>query len=257
MEKAYLKASANGELPANARQIFYAARTLVQGLLGPGVELKDKYFTQTLLPDFVADNPDLTSGWDVVYDARDHLLEPHTGVSIPVGTTQVRDYLLPRRHRPADLVAVDAALHPTLGPENRFKTLLYIEKEGFEPLLRKAEIPERFDCAVMSSKGTSVTAARLLVDRMAQQGVRGCWWRTTSTARAPASPGRWATTRGATASRRRPTSSTSACASTRRRPWACRTRPRPTPARARRSCAGTAWARPRSGSWSVATGASS
>ena len=27
-----------------------------------------------------------------------------------------------------------------MGPENRFKTLLYIEKEGFDPLLRKAQI---------------------------------------------------------------------------------------------------------------------
>jgi hypothetical protein len=159
-------------LPANARQIFYAARTLVQGLLEPGVELKDKYFTQVLLPDFVAANPDLTGDWDVVYDARGHLLEPHNGTSIPVGTTQVRDYLLPRSHRPADLVAVDAALYPTLGPENRFSTLLYIEKEGFEPLLRAAGIPERFDCAIMSTKGMSVTAARLIVDRYAQQGVR-------------------------------------------------------------------------------------
>ena len=107
----------------------------------------------------------------MIHDARGHLLEPHNGTSIPVGTTQVRDYLLPRSHRPADLVAVDAALQPTLGPENRFSTLLYIEKEGFEPLLRAAGIPERFDCAIMSTKGMSVTAARLIVDRYAQQGV--------------------------------------------------------------------------------------
>ena len=84
----------------------------------------------------------------------------------------MRDYLLPRRHRPSDLVAIDEALYPTLGPENRYSTLLYIEKEGFEALLRKARIAERFDCAVMSTKGMSVTAARLVVDRYAQQGVR-------------------------------------------------------------------------------------
>ena len=91
---------------------------------------------------------------------------------MPVGTVQVRDYLLPRRHRPSDLVALDEALYPTLGAENRFSTLLYIEKEGFEPLLRKARIAERFDCAIMSTKGMSVTAARQIVDRCAQKGVR-------------------------------------------------------------------------------------
>jgi hypothetical protein len=172
MEEAYLKASGNNRWPANARQIFYVARPLVFELLGPEVELKDKYFTQVLLPDYVTENPEITADWDVVYDARGHIVEPHTGLSMPVGTIQVRDYLLPRRQRPGDLVMLDTALWPTMGAENRFSTLLYIEKEGFEPLLQKARIPERFDCAVMSTKGMSVTAARLLVDRMAQQGVK-------------------------------------------------------------------------------------
>jgi hypothetical protein len=91
---------------------------------------------------------------------------------VPVGTAQVRDYLLPPRRGSPDLISVDDALWPTQGAENRFSTLLYIEKEGFEPLLRAARIPERFDCAVISTKGTSVTAARLIVDRMAQRGVK-------------------------------------------------------------------------------------
>jgi hypothetical protein len=89
-----------------------------------------------------------------------------------MGTLGVRDYLLPSRLQEPALVAVDDALLPTLGAKNRFSTLLYVEKEGFEPLLRAARIAERFDCAIMSTKGTSPTAARLLVDRMAQQGVR-------------------------------------------------------------------------------------
>jgi len=172
MEEAYLKASADGTLPANARQIYYAARPLMQELLGAGAEIKDQYFTQYLLPDFMAAEPGLTEDWGVVYDARGHLLEPHTGTTVPVGTAQAREYLMQRRHRPSDLVAVEEALHPTLGAENRYSTLLYIEKEGFGPLLRKARIAERFDCAVMSTKGMSVTAARLIVDRCAQQRVR-------------------------------------------------------------------------------------
>jgi hypothetical protein len=193
MEEAYLKASAGGTLPANARQVYYAARPLVQALLGPAAELKDKYFTQVLLPDFVADNPGLTRDWDVVYDARGHLLEPHTGASLPVGTLQVRDYLLPRRRRSPDLVAVDGgAVADAGGGEPLLHAALHREG-GLRAAAAGGAIPERFDCAVMSTKGTSVTAARLLVDRMAQRGVR-VWSRTTSTARARASPGRWATT---------------------------------------------------------------
>ena len=45
--------------------------------------------------------------------------------------------------------------------------MLFIEKEGFAPLLQAARIAERFDVAVMSTKGMSTTAARLLLDRLA------------------------------------------------------------------------------------------
>ena len=44
--------------------------------------------------------------------------------------------------------------------------MLFIEKEGFTPILEAASIPERFDIAVMSTKGMSVTASRMLVEEL-------------------------------------------------------------------------------------------
>jgi DNA topoisomerase VI subunit A len=43
---------------------------------------------------------------------------------------------------------------------------LFIEKEGFLPLLEEAQLAERYDLAVMSTKGMSVVAARELIDRL-------------------------------------------------------------------------------------------
>jgi hypothetical protein len=59
--------------------------------------------------------------------------------------------------------------YPTSGPQHRYSTVLFIEKEGFAPLLHTARIAERFDIAIMSTKGMSTTAARLLLDRLAPQ----------------------------------------------------------------------------------------
>ena len=70
--EAYLKASANNTLPAKARQVMYAARGKIQDRTGK--QLDDRYFTQTLLPDFMAENPEDTAGWKVVFDARGHLV---------------------------------------------------------------------------------------------------------------------------------------------------------------------------------------
>jgi hypothetical protein len=129
--------------------------------------LDDQYFTQTLLPDYLAENPTQTSGWDVVFDARGHFEEPHTKLVVPLGTLDVRSYL----RAISEHAVNDAKLHvertyPTMGALNRFGAILFVEKEGFMPLFRSARIAERYDLAIMSTKGLSVTASRTLVDRI-------------------------------------------------------------------------------------------
>ena len=73
MPEAYAHASGDGSLPTNARQIMYAARPYIQTQTGKA--LRDDYFTQTLLPDYLDEHPSLD--WNVVYDARGHFTEPH------------------------------------------------------------------------------------------------------------------------------------------------------------------------------------
>ena len=53
-----------------------------------------------------------------------------------------------------------SASWPSLPAGQRYQAVLYIEKEGFEPLLEEAKIAERFDVAILSCKGQSVVAAR-------------------------------------------------------------------------------------------------
>lgn len=172
MEEAYLKASAGGTLPANARQIMYAARPFILAQTGEA-KLGDAYFTQTLLPAFMEEFADTVADWDVVYDARGHLIEPHTRHSLPLGTLHVRNYLQRTPcHEAGALISAAAGFHPTIGPGDRYGAVLFIEKEGFEPLLRAARIAERFDVAIMSTKGMSVIAARALVDRVSAAGIK-------------------------------------------------------------------------------------
>jgi hypothetical protein len=160
MEKAYLKASANNTLPANARQVMYAARPLIQERTGK--PLDDQYFTQVLLPDYLNQHPDLD--WDIVYDARGHFREPHTRTSIELGTLNVRNYLAELRGPIFHKGEFSLPSIGTFGPDCCFGAVLFIEKEGFGAILEAAGIAQRYDIAVMSTKGLSVTAARHLVD---------------------------------------------------------------------------------------------
>ncbi len=169
MEEAYLKASANGTLPALVRQIMYAARPYIQRNSDrPLGKDFSQYFSQTLLPDYIAEYPSATEDWNVVYDARGHFQEPHTKLIVPLGTMQVRSHLERVAEHEVDKLSFDIweKRFPTLGPEHRYGAILFIEKEGFMPLFNAVNLAERYDLAIMSTKGMSVTASRLLVDRL-------------------------------------------------------------------------------------------
>jgi len=161
MEEAYLAASANGTLPANARQVMYAARPKIQDITGKALD--DGYFTQTLLPDFIFE---YDVKWDVVFDDRGHFTEPHSDHQIGLGTLNVRDYLAGLREAEVIDGTFTSSHISTHGPHGNFGAVLFIEKEGFTPLFEAVHLRERFDIAIMSTKGMSNTAARQLVERL-------------------------------------------------------------------------------------------
>ena len=166
MERAYLAASANGTLPASARQVMYQARPLVQQMVDR--PLDDQYFCQTLLPDYIEESG---VDWDITYDDRGHFIEPHTKCKIGLGTISVRNYLA--RLTEPNLTDPDFAPGgvKTHGPDGCFGAVLFTEKEGFFPLFEAVNLAEKYDLAIMSTKGMSVTAARQLADKMC--GPRG------------------------------------------------------------------------------------
>jgi hypothetical protein len=161
MRECYMKASDNNRLPATARQIFYVARPLIEEQTDK--PLSYKYFSQTLLPNYINEHAECAD-WDVVYDDRGHFREPHTELVIGIGTLNVRDYV----SRISRLKLKNADFNPagitTHGPHGSFGAVLYVEKEGFLPLFERVNLAKRYDIAIMSSKGMSVTAARTLVD---------------------------------------------------------------------------------------------
>ncbi len=177
MRAAYLKASGNGQYPANARQIMYAIRGTIIELTGKASPWKNTAtFTQVILPNYLDAHTEETAAWDVVFDDRGHFAEPHTGIRLGLGTVAVRDYIADwtgdtaaQASSTKQLVAHDRLA--TQGPLHRFRFALFIEKEGFQSLLDRAQFAERYDLAIFSTKGMSTTAARTLVEALAAQGV--------------------------------------------------------------------------------------
>ena len=77
---------------------------------------------------------------------------PHGRGRVPLSTLDVEAYIA------------------TKGWRDYYGAALFVEKEGFMPLFERVDLAERFDLAIMSTKGVIHTAARALVDELRQWG---------------------------------------------------------------------------------------
>ena len=163
METAYLEASGNGQLPGQRPPDHVRRPRLHPG--ADGRTLGDDYFTQSLLPDYIEE---YRRGLGRRLRRPRPLHRAAHQAGVPLGTLSVRAYLGDAAHRSVGEPGGRSirSTFPTKGPANRFGAVLFIEKEGFAQILKAARIAERYDIAVMSTKGMSVTASRLLVDHL-------------------------------------------------------------------------------------------
>jgi hypothetical protein len=80
-------------------------------------------------------------------DERGTLYHPHSGQDIPIGTIAVENYQK---------------------PVWTFNKILYIEKEGFFNVLKEKKIPEKYDMALLTSKGYASRAVKDLLDALGE-----------------------------------------------------------------------------------------
>ncbi len=141
LEKAIDKASGNGKYRYSLRQLYYALRPFV--MQNTGKELKYAHFNM-LITEFEFEKGEDLKG--VYRDERGTLLHPHTQEEIKLGTKNIEKY-----NRPIF----------------NFNKIIYSEKEGFFEILKEANFPEKFDCALLTSKGFASRAARDVLDLLA------------------------------------------------------------------------------------------
>jgi hypothetical protein len=144
IDEAVKKASGGGMLRFSIRQLYYAVRPFVLER-AEEAKLDYTYFCRWI-SQYENDRGEIKG---MYRDPRGTLYHPHTGETIPVGTISVEEY---KR------------------PEWTFNKILYIEKEGLFEVLKHVGFPERFDCALLSSKGFASRAVRDLIDLLGDSG---------------------------------------------------------------------------------------
>ena len=139
---AIAKASGDGQYRFSLRQLYYAVRPEVMEATDSGT-LDYNYFA-VVISRYENERGEIPG---IYRDPRGVLYTPHSGTTTPIGTISVEQY---KR------------------PEWTFSNVLYIEKEGLFEVLKQASFPERYDCALLSSKGFASRATRDLIDMLGE-----------------------------------------------------------------------------------------
>lgn len=138
-------ASGQGRFVFPIRNLFYSIRPLVQEYTSD--ELRYEYFTK-LVDEYEVEQGEIPG---MFRDPRGHLVEPHGGEVVALGTREVDSYEMP----------------PWL-----YARILFVEKEGLLPIFQAAQLAERFDMAIVGSKGFATRAARTLLQRADRQAMK-------------------------------------------------------------------------------------
>src|SRR5439155_25641234 len=96
--------------------------------------------------------------------ARVSRMEPHTGLTLPLGTLAVRAYLERlRSYRFDDSPFPSLSLnYPSCGPRGRYRALLFVEKQGFSELFARVKLAERYDISPVAHAAGSMHSGQLL-----------------------------------------------------------------------------------------------
>jgi hypothetical protein len=146
LDDAIAYVSDNGQIRYGQRHLFYRVREQVQGIAPQLGELGWGRFCRIVAEVENVRKHDLPG---MYRDYRGVLYHPHLHEDIPLGTLAVEEY-----ERPGWT----------------FNKILYIEKDSFFQTLKEAGFPERYDCALITSKGQATRAVKDVLDLLSESG---------------------------------------------------------------------------------------
>jgi hypothetical protein len=141
MEEAVAKTSGGGRVVFPKRNLFYAARKLIQQHIAE--ELTKNNF-EKIVNEWEAANGQIGG---LYCDPRGFFIEPHTRKVVPLGPSEVEAYQVPAW---------------------RYDKILFFEKKGFHGLFKQAQIAQIYDVGIMCAEGYSSEAGKLLLARSEQ-----------------------------------------------------------------------------------------
>lgn len=167
---AYNAASSNGRYCITVRQIYYKLREL-SGVQDSDQAYKD--FTQNIITEWLEANPDADA--KVYFSDRGNFYIGSSQYGLGTGAVKAvidSDGTAPNLFDMYGGWNNNIFLEPKFDLRYRYDKALYIEKTGFDGILKAERIGERYNMIIVSGQGFGTRAAKTLLYYLQQQGLK-------------------------------------------------------------------------------------
>jgi len=170
LSEAYRLASSGGKYAITARQIFYKLREL-SGLEETANTYSD--FTQNILTEWLEENPEAEEKVYFAERGNFYIGSDQNGL----GTGAVRSVINSDGNAQNNFITYgglsDAVyLKPDFDLRYQYDKVLYIEKTGFDAILKAERVGEKYHTIIVSGQGFGTRAAKMLLYHFQKQGMK-------------------------------------------------------------------------------------
>jgi hypothetical protein len=151
------------------RQIFYTVRNIIN--IEYQIDLKqsdyNSTFTQEIVTNFIEEYPELED--KILFERRGYFYNPVTGDELPLGTEDVLTYI--KRVMRNSIYRKTKTFY-SVPDELMFNQVLFVEKSGFNIILKESGLLDKLNLGVMSTQGFGTRAVKRLMKYFLDKGIQ-------------------------------------------------------------------------------------
>lgn len=158
--------AAGAQKIAAVRQVFYQIRNLIN--IKYQRDITDyNYFTQTICTEFIEEYSDLEDR--LLFERRGYFYNPFDESELPLGTGDVISYI---SSKPKNKIYERRQLVFSFPVELQIPHVLFIEKAGFNIILKQSGLLYKLNLGVISTQGFGTRACKRLMDWFISRGIK-------------------------------------------------------------------------------------
>ena len=160
---------ASGGYLTTVRQIFYSVRNIINLKYGRELSQSDYNgtFTQKIVTMMINEHPEYEN--KILFDRRGYFYNPLDDTELPLGTEDVVKFT---NKQVLNRIIKDSVLKYSIPDNLKFNHVLFVEKGGFNIILKQSGLLDELNLGIMSTAGFGTRACKRLIKYFLENNIK-------------------------------------------------------------------------------------